>query len=68
MPALREVWVEFDDGSVAKYKVKEEDFLPWINQLLSAGVARMIWVDGRVWTGMREDGTGESQELPRSER
>ncbi len=54
MRTLREVWVEFGDGSVAKYAVKEEDFLPQLNQLLNAGISCTIWVDGRIWAGERK--------------
>ncbi len=50
MGILKEVWVEFGDGSIAKYQVKAEDFPMWMDRLHNAGVARAIWVDGRAWT------------------
>jgi hypothetical protein len=62
MGILREVWVEFADGSAAKYSGREEDLLPLINQLLNAGLACAIWVDGRIWDGERDltsPGNGE---------
>ena len=54
MRVLREIWVEFGDGSVAKYAVEEEDFLPLMTQLLDAGLSCTIWVGGRVWAGELE--------------
>ncbi len=51
MKAMREIWVDFKDGSVAKYVVREEDFQCLINQLMCAEISRTIWVDGLVWTG-----------------
>lgn len=51
MDILREVWVEFADGSAAKYSGREEDLLPLIHQLMNAGPSCAIWVDGRIWDG-----------------
>lgn len=49
MGVLREVWVEFGDGSVAKYEAADAALQDLLDRLLSAGVARRVWVDGRAW-------------------
>ncbi|CAG0981558.1 hypothetical protein MYXO_01884 [Myxococcaceae bacterium] len=46
----REVRVEFGDGSVAVYGVKDGELLGLLDQLRAAGVVCAIWVDGRPWT------------------
>jgi hypothetical protein len=49
MTACHEVWVEFDDGSVAKYSVTAEEFDRLIQRLAREASCSAIWVDGRSW-------------------
>lgn len=48
MSGQREVWVEFGDGSVAKYSVSEVDLAELLRNLRGAGMPCRIWVDGRL--------------------
>jgi hypothetical protein len=50
MKTKREVWAEFGDGSVATYRVNDEELMLLANQLCDAGVSCTVWVDGRLWT------------------
>jgi len=50
-PLLRDVWIEFGDGSTAKYRVSNEGLPELLDRFLGeAGVSCTLWVDGRRWT------------------
>ena len=50
MNTKREVWAEFGDGSVATYRVDDEELQTLVTQFCDADVSCTIWVDGRLWT------------------
>lgn len=54
MSERREVWVEFGDGSVAKYGAQDEELADLLGKFQSAGVPCRIWIDGCLWTPPEE--------------
>jgi hypothetical protein len=59
MNTKREVWVEFGDGSVATYRIDDEELQTLVAQFCDAGVSCTVWVDGRLWTARDRSECGD---------
>ncbi|MBS1212453.1 MAG: hypothetical protein H6R26_1069 [Proteobacteria bacterium] len=45
----REVWAEFEDGSVAKYDVDADGLSDLLVRIRNHGVSCTIWIDGQIF-------------------